>query len=602
MASRRLIWRLFPSYLGITLVSLLAVTVYASYLLGEFAHADVQRQLVSLSNLAAAQLPKRLTAEETPQVQAICRQISDATGVRLTVVLPSGEVYCDTAEDPSKMENHGQRPEVSAALRGYPLSVTRASPTFHEPMSYYAAPLKADGKTIGAVRSGITTAAASALRRQLQWRAAIVALVILGLASGLCFYVARSISRPLDAIRAGAEQFAQGDLAYTFPETETWEMDRLSHSLRSMAELLEERLRALETTNSEHDAILASMSEGVLAVGTDRKVFSLNAAAAKLLGSERSRIQGRSLHEVVRHPLLRGFMERVLQSRAPIEEDLELGANAHDFVLQARGAILRDAKGNLQGAVIVLKDVSRMRQLETMRTDFAANVSHELKTPITSIKGFVETLLDGAMANPDDCQRFLQIVAKQSDRLNAIIDDLMSLARIEESAASAEITLESSFVKPVLEAVAEECQAKASEREVTLEVRCAADTRAMINAALLEQAIANLVDNAIKYSGPGSLVSISGERSDREVTIAVRDPGCGIPAEHQPRLFERFYRVDKARSRKLGGTGLGLAIVKHIVYAHRGRITVNSAPGEGSTFTIHLPLPVQRSTVDSSAA
>lgn len=602
MASRRLIWRLFPSYLGITLVSLVALTIYASYLLGEFAKTDVERQLVSLANLAAAQLPKRLTADEAPQVQDVCRQISEATGVRLTIVLPSGEVYWDTAEDHRKMENHAQRPELAAALRGYPLSVTRRSPTVHEPMSYHAVPLKADGRTVGAVRTAITTAAATALRRQLQWRAAAVSLVIVGLATGLCFYVAHTISRQLDEIRAGAEQFAAGDLSYRFPETETWELDHVSHALRNMALQLAERLRALQTTNSEHEAILASMSEGVLAIDSDRRVFSLNAAAAKLLGSERSRILGRTLHEVVRHPLLRGFMERVLQSRAPIEEDLELGPNAHEFVLQARGALLRDGSGTFQGAVIVLKDVSRMRQLETMRTDFAANVSHELKTPITSIKGFVETLLDGAMNNPDECKRFLEIVAKQSDRLNAIIDDLMALARIEQGAVSAEIVLESAFLKPVLEAAAEECQAKAREREIALEVHCSADTRAQMNSALLEQAITNLVDNAIKYSGPGSLVTVSGERTDREVTIAVRDPGCGIPVEHQPRLFERFYRVDKARSRKVGGTGLGLAIVKHIVYAHRGRITVDSAPGKGSTFTIHLPLPAQRTAVDSSAA
>ncbi len=602
MASRRLIWQLFPSYLGITLVSLVAVAAYGSYLIGELATAALQRQLVSLANLAAAQLPPHLDRSEQDQAAAHCRQISEAAGVRVTVVLPSGEVYCDTAEDPRKMENHAERPEVASAFRGRPMSVTRPSATYGEQMTYYAVPVLVDGKPVAVARTAVATSTATAARRQLQWRTAVAALGILGLATALCFYVARGIGRPLEELRIGAEKYAQGELSYKLPETETWELDRLGQALHSMASQLEDRLTRLETTNSEHEAILASMSEGVLAVDTERKVISLNAAAARLLGSERSRIQGRSVHEVVRHPRLRGFIERALQIRAPIEEDLELGSDAHEHVLQARGALLRDPKGNIQGAVIVLKDVSRMRQLETMRTDFAANVSHELKTPITSIKGFVETLLDGAMQNPDDCQRFLQIVAKQSDRLNAIIDDLMSLARIEQSAVSSEIVLESCALMPVLEAAAEECQTKAREREITLEVRCPADTRAVMNAALLEQAVTNLIDNAIKYSGPGSLIEIRGERTDREVTIAVRDPGCGIPAEHQPRLFERFYRVDKARSRKLGGTGLGLAIVKHIVYAHRGRITVDSAPGEGSTFTIHLPLPTQRTAIDSSAA
>lgn len=602
MASRRLIWQLFPSYLGITLVSLVAVTAYASYLIGELATAALQRQLASLANLAAAQLPEQLDAAERDDAQALCRQIAESAGVRVTVVLPSGEVICDTAEDPRKMENHAERPEVASAFRGRPMSVTRPSATYGETMTYYAVPVLVDGQKVAVARTAVASSAAVAAQRSLQLRTAVAALGILGMATALCFYVARTIGRPLEEIRIGAEHYAQGDLSYKLPETEGWELDRLAQSLHSMAEQLEDRLSRLETTNSEHEAILASMSEGVLAVDTERRVISLNAAAAKLLGNERSRIQGRSVHEAVRHARLRGFIDRALQTRAPIEEDLELGSDAHDHVLQARGALLRNSKGNVQGAVIVLKDVSRMRQLETMRTDFAANVSHELKTPITSIKGFVETLLDGAMHSPDECQRFLQIVAKQSDRLNAIIDDLMSLARIEQSAVSAEIVLESGALQPVLDAAVEECQAKAREREITLEVRCPADARAMMNAALLEQAVANLIDNAIKYSGPGSLIEISGARTDREVSIAIRDPGCGIPAEHQPRLFERFYRVDKARSRKLGGTGLGLAIVKHIVYAHRGRITVDSAPGQGSTFTIHLPLPSQRTALDSSAA
>lgn len=602
MGPRRLIWQLFPSYLGITLVAVLSVTLYASYLVERLANEALVRHLSAQANLAAVQLRDYVAAENQSEVEAHCRQVAEAAEIRLTVILPDGKVMCDTAEDPAKMENHRSRPEIADALQGRTSVETRPSATFHEEMTYYAVPIKVQGKVIAVARAGVSTMAATAARRQLQWRTAIATLGIVALAAGLCYYVARAMSRPLDEIRRGAEQFALGDLNYKLPTTESWELNQLSHSLQKMASQLEDRLSKLETANGEHEAILASMSEGVLAVDNERVVFSLNAAAARILGSERGRIQGRLLHEVVRQPRLRSFVERALQSRAPLEEDLELGANTHDHVLQARGGILRDPKGNPHGVVIVLKDVSRMRQLETMRTDFAANVSHELKTPITSIKGFVETLLDGAMQNPEDCQRFLQIVAKQSDRLNAIIDDLMSLARIEQGAASTEISLESGAVKPVLQSAIEECVSKAREREVTVDLQCEADTRADMNAPLLEQAISNLIDNAIKYSAPGSRVEVSAARTDRAIDISVTDHGCGIPSEHVPRLFERFYRVDKARSRKLGGTGLGLAIVKHIVYAHRGRITVNSTPGEGSTFTIHLPLPAHRPALDVNAA
>jgi len=241
------------------------------------------------------------------------------------------------------------------------------------------------------------------------------------------------------------------------------------------------------------------------------------------------------------------------------------------------------------GAVIVLNDVSRLRQLENIRRDFAANVSHELKTPITSIKGFVETLLDGAMRDAADAERFLRIIARQADRLNAIIEDLLSLSRIEKEADAADIALAVVAMRELLDTARHDCDLQATERHVRISLECDSHARVRANADLLGQAVTNLLDNAIKYSEPGGEVRLSARNGDGEVLIEVRDQGCGIAEEHLSRLFERFYRVDRARSRKLGGTGLGLAIVKHIVLAHRGQVTVASQPGQGSTFTIHLP-------------
>jgi two-component system phosphate regulon sensor histidine kinase PhoR len=219
-----------------------------------------------------------------------------------------------------------------------------------------------------------------------------------------------------------------------------------------------------------------------------------------------------------------------------------------------------------------------------------ANVSHELKTPIASIKGFVETLLDGAADNPTDSKRFLQIVARQADRLAAIIEDLLALSRIEQSEGADNLPVEPAAIGGVLAAVAADCEPRAAERSITLTTRCDPVLVAEVNAPLLEQAVINLVDNAIKYSDAGRTVWMEAEAAAGELVVRIRDEGCGIAAEHLPRLFERFYRVDRARSRKLGGTGLGLSIVKHIVQAHRGTIGVESEPGVGSTFTIRLPL------------
>jgi two-component system phosphate regulon sensor histidine kinase PhoR len=370
------------------------------------------------------------------------------------------------------------------------------------------------------------------------------------------------------------------------PDTD--ELAALAESLNLLASQLEERGHAIGRKGHEQEAVLASMAEGVLAVDSEERVISLNRAAAALVGGRQTDMRGRNLQEVVRNADLRRFASRALESSEPIEDDLVLLGD-REKILHVRGTALRDSDGRSVGAVIVLGDVTEFRLLERLRRDFVANVSHELKTPIASIKGFVETLLDGALDNREDAVRFLKIVAGQADRLNSIIEDLLSLSKIERSEEAADLKLEPTDVKQVLEAAINDCQTKASERRIHVRLTCDDRLQATANSPLLEQAVVNLLDNAIKYSEPGSAVRIVSERSASEVTIAVVDHGCGIEAEHLPRLFERFYRVDRARSRKLGGTGLGLAIVKHIVAAHHGRITVESDFGAGSTFTIHLP-------------
>ena len=336
------------------------------------------------------------------------------------------------------------------------------------------------------------------------------------------------------------------------------------------------------------------MIEGVLAIDARQRIVSINRAAADLLGLTPETAIHRPLQEAVRNPDLRRFALRAIDCREPVEDDLLL-RGARDRTIRVRGTALRDLSGE-GGAVIVLNDVTDIQHLENVRRDFVANVSHELKTPIASIKGFVETLLDGAADDPADTRRFLDIVARQADRLESIIEDLLALSRIEQSEEAGNLPLEPARIADVLAAVTAECQPRAAERSIRLEVACDESLMADVNAPLLEQAAINLVDNAIKYSDPGKTVWISAELeapSDpdgRAMIIAVRDEGCGIESEHLPRLFERFYRVDPARSRKLGGTGLGLSIVKHIVQAHGGTIGVESRPGVGSRFTIRLPL------------
>lgn len=331
------------------------------------------------------------------------------------------------------------------------------------------------------------------------------------------------------------------------------------------------------------------MEEGVLAINNEGTILSLNKACAALLNEEPSRLRGRSIYETIRKADLLAFIESALASTSPIEGDIQIRGQQDRWV-SAHGTMLHDPQRGKIGVLIVLHDITRLRHLEEVRRDFVANVSHELRTPITSIKGFIETLVDGAYEDRENAHRFMQIMLRQVNRLDAIIGDLLTLSRIERGTEEQMIELAHEPVRGVLAAAIEMCEKKATDKGVKIDLICPAELAADINAALLEQAVVNLLDNAIKYSSPQTVVDVLAAHEGEDLLIQVQDQGCGIEAQHLPRLFERFYRVDKARSRELGGTGLGLAIVRHIALAHRGSVTVDSTVGVGSTFYLRLPL------------
>jgi two-component system phosphate regulon sensor histidine kinase PhoR len=465
----------------------------------------------------------------------------------------------------------------------------RFSQTLQAELMYVAVPLRINGELLGIVRTAQTTSAISHIIGEIQGQIIIAGIIVALLAAVISLWMSRRITRPLTDLREGAEHFAQGDFSHRLPTSQSEEIAALSESMNFMAAQLDDRIRTIIRQRNEIEAILVSMVEGVIAVDTDERLISLNRAAAELLDLDKEEAIGQSIQEAVRNIHLQDLVHDILEQQETLETEIILGPNLDERYIHANGTLLRDARGNLIGVLIVLNDVTRLRRLEKVRQEFVANVSHELKTPVTSIKGFVETLLDSA-GDEGERQRFLKIIARQADRLNAIIDDLLILSRIEQMVDARHVSLSEHRLLEIIADAVEACEVRATRKSITVNVDCPENLAAPVNAALLEQALINLVDNALKYSDSAADVKIVARQESGDAVISVIDTGRGIESEHLPRLFERFYRVEKARSREMGGTGLGLAIVKHIMRAHRGNVTVESTLGSGSTFNLHIPL------------
>ncbi len=582
----RLFWLIFPAFLLVTLVSLVAVTWYASRSWREFYLQEAASDLQIRARLVEGQIKRWFPPESGARIDKLCKEFGKITKTRYTVILPSGKVLGDSEEDPARMDNHRDRPEIQEALQGRVGVATRYSFTLKHHMMYVAVPLQPGDQTAGVVRAALPMTAIAQALRGLYLKIALGAAGIALLVTVLSLILARRLSLPLEDLKRGARRFAKGDLSRKLPIPDTDELGSLAEALNHMAEQLEDQIRTLKGQQQEQEAILSSMMEGVMAVDPEGKLITLNRAGARMLGVSAEAVQSMSIQEVVKDPELQWFLTRNF-SKKSIEGEVTLKTDGQR-IMQVLGTSLQDPAGMAMGTLIVFHDVTHLRRLENTRRDFVANVSHELKTPITSIKGFVETLLAGALKEPENAENFLRIIAKQTDRLNEIIEDLLSLSRIEQDAERGQIFLTPQKIKGILQEAIQVCEAKAAENSVALQLNCPEDLRAEINAPLLEQALVNLIDNAIKYSSAGNMVQIEAERVAGKVVIRVTDQGLGIPKEHVNRIFERFYRVDASRNRKAGGTGLGLAIVKHIAQAHGGKVTAASTPGKGSVFSLHL--------------
>ncbi len=592
MLKKRLIWQLYPSYILLTLVAVFAVSFYALDTFKGY-YLDLYRQdLEARSLLLEKQFADFIRNGQIEELQARCSEAGRTGSARYTVTDNTGKVLCDSHENPQHMDNHRERPEIAEALKGRNGDAIRFSQTLKADLMYVALPIRNEGRVAAVIRAAIPLSVIDKATRTIYTNIAFSAFIVIILASAISLFIARRISRPLYEMRQGAQRFAEGNLKKELPVYDSLELDGLAQAMNTMAHQLDERIKTIEEQKNELDSVLSSMFEGIIAIDSGANIISINRAAAKMLGISIEESEKKHIDSIIGNKDIRESIRQSLAEHRNIETEAHIGGGNAATILQINTSMLRDPEGRYLGVLAVLNNVTRLRKLENIRRDFVSNVSHELRTPTTSIKGFVETLLDGAYTDPENSRRFLKIIANQAERLNAIIEDLLTLSRMENSEESGDMKLSSCRLEDMVSSALQICNIKADEKKINIHLEIAEDSKVNINAnsILFEQAIINLVDNAIKYSPEGSSVTVKTEKQDGNILIKVIDNGSGIPAEHLDRIFERFYRVDKARSRRMGGTGLGLAIVKHIINAHGGKINVESEVERGSTFTVTLPI------------
>jgi two-component system phosphate regulon sensor histidine kinase PhoR len=585
MARKRIFYYIFPYYLLIILLTLCASAWYATALLKDFYFRHVQEEIETRAKIIEQDIVAIMNSGKISELQGYCVNFSSLSQSRITVIAPDGKVLADSLEDPAKMENHSGRAEIGDALKGLTGRTVRYSPTLHRNMMYVAMPL-ASGEKPGVLRIAVSLSLIDTTLVEIYWKIIIAGIVIAIFAVLISIAVSRRISKPLLELEKGAANFAKGNFSRKLAVTDIDEIGELAGSMNYMAEELNRRMREILEQRNRQNAILSSMMEGVIAVDADGRLISMNRSAAALLKAP-DQCEGRFFQEVVRNAALQNFIDAVLSEKQTVEKELSF-FDSEQHHLYVRGTVLNDPDGGCIGAMLVMNDITRLKKLENLRSEFVANVSHEIKTPLTAIKASVETLLE-TDAERGQTEHLLKIIGRHTERLTSIVDDILSLSKLEDEKQRDSGKFSETLVENIVEAALSDCREKAEQKQISLIANCNKSIVGMMNSSLIEQALVNLIDNAVKYSEPSSSVEIESRRENGMILISVKDHGCGISENHLPRVFERFYRVDRARSRKLGGTGLGLAIVKHIANVHGGKVEVESAVGKGSKFTIILP-------------
>ena len=591
MQKRSLFTKLYLPYIVLIPAILLVFGIVLSHSFKSFYLDQTANELTRVASIIKDEVTHRNI--DSLQYNSTFSNYENLTGIRITLVKYDGKVIADSKANSSSMDNHGDREEIKEAKTGKRGISVRKSPTLDVEFMYVALPIfDEQGKVQLIIRVSATIEHLNTEFRTINFKITIF-LIFLYLAILISGYIfSKRIVKPLEKIETGAEKFSKGDFSEKIYSTDIKEYSILSEYLNKMAEQINENMEIILQQNNLRNSILESMKEGVVAVDDNMKIIFINSEASKILEIENDSAKGKIVQEVIRIYEIHKFIEEVLKSNESLEKNIVI-QKEKDINLQLTGAILESSDGKPMGVIMVINDITNIFTLDTMKKDFVANVSHELKTPITSIKGFLETLLSGSIDDKENAVKFLNIISKNTDRLNDIIDDLLLLSKVEQIKDARYLKFEDKNVSEIIKTAVENLSHKAEIKGIRLNLVCDEGLIFPLNSNLIEQAIINLIDNSIKYCANNSEINVSAGIFEKALNITVADNGIGIPKEDIPRLFERFYRVDKARTREEGGTGLGLSIVKHICFVHNGTVEVESEINKGSTFIIKIP---QKST------
>jgi two-component system, OmpR family, phosphate regulon sensor histidine kinase PhoR len=587
---RKFFWKLALTFLALLLSVLLAVDFLAERALRTSYQNDGYQQLKALARLMRLHpLPLTSATPQTPEEIAALNTwvAANATsGVRITIISPEGRVLADSESETATMESHAERPEVREALQNGEGRATRQSVSVRNQLLYYAVRENLPGNIPVVLRLALPM---EDFREPL-WRFRrslwMWSLLIFLLAGGVALLMSRSYTERIERLREFSRRVAEGDFRPLSPDGKGDTLEALGASLNQTAARLDRTIRTLTEERNLSAAILGSMVEGVAVVnGAERLAFA-NPGFAAILGLDVPPVAGSALLEIVRQTELIEAVRRVLSGEPRVEAEIATGTLRQHFFAATVASV---RAGETSGAVIVLHDITELRKLERIRRDFVANVSHEFRTPLTAIQGFAETLIGGAIDDPQNRGRFLGIILEHSRRLARLTEDLLKLSQMD--AERLELEIRPVSVAQLIESCYETSQRRALEKELGLSLNVPSQLPDVAaDSPRIQEVLQNLLDNAIQYTLPGGKIVLSAELCNDEVVFTVSDTGIGIPRADQPRIFERFYRVDVARSREAVGTGLGLSIAKHLVEAHGGRIWVDSEVGAGSKF--HFSIPV----------